>query len=388
MDNSKKDKAYEADMKMRADSENKLKDTQEYLEVILKEIEQKNEELKRIKDETQQMQSALNIAVKDAEFQKKNESAARKSGVLFIALSIVEGIAIIALIIVLILSKNSNEIDTASSEAPVATVIPSDESSEQVTEKIDEVTPKASKVYCDNLSELIAKTKDDKAKYTAEVVTRNGFEYLCLHYSSADVLYRNEYIDDDDIFRKSVIVENGNKRVEFVAVYDIGESITSFAPYESELNNETYFVFVEGASVYTSGIIPERIICVNKDTLEIAEQEDIEGMVRDQISFEVLPNDMSSDSGMTRIKAGIKSNLMEYEIATDKYDELVYFETELPEVKRDFCINYIGNELVFSTDITLGDDIQLGELTFAIKLKDGEIRPTKINYESYSFINQ
>lgn len=380
MSDEAKNEAYEADLRLRRGKDEELKATSDYLSVIMKEIEQRNEELENIKRETEAMKSELERAYSDVSSRKKNEASARKGSAILAGIAIIEAIAIIALVVILVFKVGSQK-----DIVPQQPISSSDDSAVQITEAVvpeqDEDEKAPSVKYVEDLQARAEEINNLQNRFVCSVEVVDGYEYLLLSGGDADVLFRNEYSDENDIYKKSVIVRNDDKKNTFAYSYNLAEDFEDFAPFEVETEDDRCMVFVDGATADSVGSVPESVIFVNGRTMEISRIDDVSSKLREQLYYEVSGTESFSGEDYILIDVGMGEQVRTYAVTAALYHEMEYFEEEMPALDNGFMINYKGGKLSFFTAVSFTEDRHFGRLSFELAPLGGIVDFKDLSYE-------
>ncbi|MCR5830464.1 MAG: hypothetical protein K6F93_08995 [Lachnospiraceae bacterium] len=358
-------KAYETDRQRKASREEELKDAKEYLELLLKEVEGKEEEAVSLRESLAESEKKIDELTKGP--QAKQRKLTRR---VLVVLSVVELICIIGLLAFIVFNKDSSATEDKS------TVIESD-----LVNKTGD-TQKESKVekvkYRDNLKSFASTIISGDYDCSCEV--RDGLEYLVFSDGEISIGYKNEYYSDDVALRNCVFIEKNGKRYLFPAVYDMNADPLTLVPKTTVIGESKYIVFM-GNPPAGSGI-PATLRLFDCDGFKLYESDHIEKQLLGLFDFEYTESQTGTESYVVLTARTAKAEY-NYKLDTAQYDEIIFFERHVPDLYADFTYEIKEDGIYWSTFVRLYDRYVLGKLEGTFIPMGNEIGISSAKYSSF-----
>ncbi|MBP5159929.1 MAG: hypothetical protein ILP10_06470 [Lachnospiraceae bacterium] len=404
--------AYEADKKLKKSKADELKDAKDYVSVLLKEIEVRNDELGNARSDSEDIKKKLDNIESEFVLTKQSEISARKKQSLFTALAIIEGLVIVALIVMLFVKgsgSGSAVTDSGDKTTPgtadVTPAIPGTDGDEGSVDFFFEGGGERYR-YVDDLQAVAdAYNSLSSKEFTASVESLDGLEHLCLSDKDMAVYFRNEYLSANDPFRRSVTIERDDRRLEVKQNYDLESSDASFAPQRVNIDGRNLLVFKSAASgeaEKTAG----GLTIVDAGSFEVYSLEDAEAAIRGLVRmefYESIEELENSEYYKTYRAAASAAPLADrypehkrsvflvlfvgeddylYSVPQEVYNDIMYFEITPPVfeggIKESITKNWIGYEAT----VALGEDSLLGQIYCELKLGENGPELAISSYEA------
>lgn len=380
-------KAYEADKERRsASKDEELKAAQDYLGVLLEEIENKNAELEEKKKEAGMLADALMQSEQENEIGKKKDISgeAKKVGSVWFAISIIEALAIIALIVcsVLIVRSIKKEYENSAKDEPKPTTAVENNTQEVLPTPVPE--PLTAK-HVENLEELAAAAAQDMKDFTCSVETIDGLEYLVYSNGDIKVAYKNEYYLSDKSFRKVVLLEQGDKRTVRSYGYDFGENLKLLCPRECRIGNRECYVLTDYAG---PGRIPDTLRVVDASTLNEYYGDDIRTKISNLMTVGFSSENTGLDYAPMLLELKTSKASYKYGIEEAEYNDITYNDYALDDIDNWFSME-IGDEgITWRTVVWMGEKYCLGELNGSLELGADSVYVDGARFGAYVPANQ
>lgn len=396
MDNEIRDKeindeelkaAYEADRQRRSTArEEDMKAAQDYLSVLLEEIENKNAELEEKKKEAGILADAL-IQSEQGNVNGKNSGTAPNDiphSHKWMAAAIVEGLVIIALLICSWLVIRGIKKDySGDNEKIVQSDINEENTEKPSVTPIEKSEPETAK-YVDNLAEIAEKFGTDGG-FRCYVELIDGLEYLVFDDGSIKFCYKNEYYLTDKAFRKALLVEADGKRREGSFGYSFDGEIRLLCPKDCIIDGKKYYVLSDYAG---PGRIPKTLRVISASGMTEYYGDDIKDKINGLLKVEFADGISPLESVPMLLNVTTSKASYSYGFTEAEYTDITYNEYELPDIDTWFSME-IGDEGIgWRTVVKVGDRYCLGELNGAVALGDESLYVNGAKFGAYVPANQ
>lgn len=382
-------KAYENDIDRKTIKDEELSAAKEYLSLLLKEAEGRNEELEgrtkelegsRLKaDELKERLEKTESEIQ--ELKDENRKSEKQRGVLtlWVAFSIIEFVIILGVGVLFLFSRENifknffkgEETSVEQEGNSFGALVGADNSEKVLTAK-----------FCDDLSERVKYISHESiAPFSVSVENIDGMEYLVFSADSLKICYRNEYFLEDMAFRKSVLIEGKDRRFVLAKGYDLENDIVELCPRFTYFENVKSLVFTEYLNTESRGI-PDVIHVVDCDNLRVYTCSNLKDKINSlmKVSFtadkspeELLGVDAADATGLEEIIAPDGYPVLldvttsraayRYAITESDFNEITYNQYEIPQIESDFVMSVNENGIYFETNVMLGEAIYLGHLS-------------------------
>jgi len=358
-------KAYEADRQRKASREEELKDAKEYLELLLKEVEGKEEEAVSLRESLAESEKKVDELTKGP--QAKQRKLTRR---VLIVLSIVELICIIGLLAYIVFIKDDTE--TRDTPTVIESDLQADDSVEKTTGQV-----KTTK-YREDLKSFASTIISGDYECTCE--KRDGLEYLVFSDGEISIGYKNEYYSDDVTLRNCVFVEKKGKRYLFPAVYDMNADPLTLVPKTTTIGESRYLVFMGNPP--TGSGIPSFVRLFDCDGFKLYENDHLEKQLLGLFDFEYTEEQTDTESYVVLTTRTTRAEY-KYKLDSTQYDEIVYFERNVPDLYADFTYEIRDDGIYWSTFVRLYDKFVLGTLEGSFIPVGNEIGISAAKYASF-----
>lgn len=331
-------------------------DSQQYIKILLEELEQAKKALE---------QSPGELQAKD-----KAEKKATKANNLWRSAAIFFGVMFVACLVVLYMwygfYKNMSK---------------DDEVVGALSDNVENV----------QIAETTYKLKEDAAEYIkslsdgafeAVVEDINGYEYISFYNSGIKVCYRNEFEKEADT-GYNVIIDNGLKSISFRRDYSFEDDINRLVPLAGTFGTENNYFALAGYA--EDGRILE-LLFVETDTLT-----DLGSFVISEklltcfdISYEELPDADVAGATLDYMTLNIGKASYKYKIKESDYIDAVYYEEALVKFEDYLQVDISEEGMTFSTEAYLSEDRFLGKFSGNIIIAADGVRFSGVAYRSYA----
>ncbi len=359
-------KAYEADRQRKASREEELKDAKQYLELLLKEVEGKEEEAVSLRKSLTESKEKIEQLTSGP---KARQSRLTRRVLLVVA--VVELVCIIGLLAYFVFIKENPQTETKTTEK-ISSGIPlsnNESDSTVVSEK---------KKIRDDLQPLASTIISGNYKCTSEI--RDGLEYLVFSDGSISVGYKNEYYTNDVTLRNAVFVEKDGRRYLFPAEYDLSGDLLDLVPKKIKIGTSNYLVFA-GSPPAGSGI-PSMLRLFDCEGFKLFESDHLEKQILGLFDFE-YDEEQTEDESYVVFTARTVRARYNYKLDSSVYDEMVYFERNIPDLFADFQYDISEDGIHWSTIVRLYDRYVLGTLEGTFVPLGNEIGIAEAKYASF-----
>lgn len=370
-----KEMDFNKNSKESMNKEKELEDTKQYLETVLKELDD-------VKNEMRQLE-------------QKKTSKRKFNGWKFLAGA--EGILLIVLAAGgggWYLKENFKTTKTGTNVKD-SDLTPSISAEKQsVTVRLEEEL--ASKV--EQISEL-------PSSFSASVENLFGYEYLCFSNGEFKIYYRNEYEKEDDMQRLGVIIDNGKRLTEFDWYYDLSGALSLLCPVVGDFlqDGSRQLLFLEGRNSVGSSVVgeesekiwkltgseelPRKLRLVDLKNFQEYESLNLLQAMQNVFSFEFteLGASQSAQALMT-LKVG-EANY-NYAISQEAYTSAMYDDEIGLELEDYFTMEISETSIEIFAVAYLSEREYLGELTAKISLQEGGLSLSSVKYGAYVLPNQ
>lgn len=379
--------AYEADRQRRSSArEEDLKAAQDYLGVLLEEIENKNAELEEKKKEAGLLADAL-IQSEQENVSGRNGRTAPDDiphGHRWMAAAIIEGLVIIALLICSWLVIRGIKKDYSEDIEKTVQNDVKEENPDRPAVTPEVKTEPETARYTDNLAEIAgnAAVNDEFRCYVESI---DGLEYLVFDDGKTKFCYKNEYYLTDKAFRKVLLVEADGKRRVGSFSYGFGEDVKLLCPRKCVIDGQNCYVLSDYAG---PGRIPETLRVISESGMTEYYGDDIKDKINGllRVGFDEGGSPLESAPMLLNVTTSKAS--YSYGFTEAEYTDITYNEYELPDIDTWFSME-IGEEGIgWRTVVKVGDRYCLGELNGNIALGDGSIYVTGAKFGAYVPANQ
>ena len=359
-------KAYEADRQRKASREEELKDAKEYLELLLKEVEGKEEEVASLRESLEESKEKIDQLTSGP---KAKQSRLTRRVLLVVA--VVELVCIIGLLAYFVFVKETPKTEIITTETIRSGGSETGNAGESA------VTTEKKKIR-EDLEPLASTVISGNYKCVRE--TRDGLEYLVFSDGNISVGYKNEYYTNDITLRNAIFVEKDGRRYLFPAEYDLSGDLLDLVPKMIKIGNGNYLVFA-GSPPAGSGI-PSMLRLFDCDGFKLFENDHLEKQILRLFDFE-YDEEQTGEESYVVFTAQTARARYNYKIDSDVYDEMVYFERNIPDLFADFQYDISENGIHWSTIVRLYDRYVLGTLEGTFVPSGNEIGIAEAKYASF-----
>lgn len=381
------DKAYAEDMERKAAREEDLQAARDYLGVLLAETEGKSQELESKKQEALELTERLSRTESEIASLQEETERSKKNGklsTLWMCFSSVELVVIVVLLIILIVGlRKSNSADSIG-QMPDNSVTGTVNNEEN---NIPSQAPETLK-YCDDLESRIKTiSREAVSPFTVSAEEIDGLECLVFTHDEAKIAYRNEYYPSEMGFRKCVIFETGNQRFTFSKNYSFEEDLSSLSPKLTRINNRDMLVLMDYDGGFSS-TIPKVFRLIDCSSFRIYSAEDIKERVLGLMDVKLLEEQsVLEDSPMVYRLTTSKASY-NYCVSEGYATGLEYNGIEFPEIDTGFRLLIDENGITFKTEVMLGEEYYLGQLSGNFVLRGEDIVISNAKFGAYVPYNQ
>lgn len=383
-------KAYEADKERRSSSKDEeLKAAQDYLGVLLEEIENKNAELEEKKKEAGMLADALQQSEQENEIGKKKDISGedRKVGSIWFALTIIEGLALIAVIICSVLIVKGIKKDYANSPSgdDITPTTAVDDNGPQEPVPTQEPVPVTAK-HVENLAELAKESEAmDLKGFNCSVETIDGLEYLVYSDGKIKIAYKNEYYLTDKSFRKAVMFEMGDKRSVRTFSYDIADNLKLLCPKQCKIDGRDYYVLTDYAG---PGKVPDTLRLVDASSLNEYKGDDIRTKISNLLTVGFSSENSGLDYAPMLLELKTSKASYKYGIEEAEYNDITYNDYALADIDNWFSMEIGDDGITWRTVVWMGGKYCLGELNGALALSTDSLYVNGAKFGAYVPANQ
>ncbi|MCQ2496950.1 MAG: hypothetical protein MJ131_10230 [Lachnospiraceae bacterium] len=384
--------AYEADRERRkSGKEDELKAAQDYLAVLLAEIENKNAELEARQEETEILAEKLDEIererAQDRNAVADNREKAKKSS-FWMMVAVVEGLAIVALLVCSIimysgLKSDYEELEAQASKPTIVTPVTPSGTTETSNKPAEQAQTAR---YVNDLATLAAGIdKRTLGSFNCAVESIDGLEYLVFDNGDIRICYKNEYYLNDKVFRKAIMVERGEKRNVQCFNYNLNAEPKTLVPRQCSIDSKKYYVLTD---YIAPGRIPETMRVIDAGTLNEYNGDNLKSKINElmTIGFSEEGTGLSYAPRLLDMKTSKAS----YRFGIDEveYNEIIYNEYELPDIDSWFSME-IGDEGInWKTVVKAGSKYYLGELSGSVAFSTDSIYVNGAKFGAYAPANQ
>ena len=384
--------AYEADRERRkSGKEDELKAAQDYLAVLLAEIENKNAELEARQEETEVLAEKLDEIererAQDRNTVADNREKAKKSS-FWMMVAVVEGLAIVALLVCSIimysgLKSDYEELEAQASKPTIVTPVTPSGTTETSSKPAEQAQTAR---YVNDLATLAAGIdKRTLGSFNCAVESIDGLEYLVFDNGDIRICYKNEYYLNDKVFRKAIMVERGEKRNVQCFNYNLNAEPKTLVPRQCSIDSKKYYVLTD---YIAPGRIPETMRVIDAGTLNEYNGDNLKSKINAlmTIGFSEEGTGLSYAPRLLDMKTSKAS----YRFGIDEveYNEIIYNEYELPDIDSWFSME-IGDEGInWKTVVKAGSKYYLGELSGSVAFSTDSIYVNGAKFGAYAPANQ
>lgn len=378
--------AYEADKKMRAVREEELQAAKDYLGVLLDEIETKNKELEAAKMEIQGLRGNAEVTGSSTAALEEVVKKKSRSAVFWMVMSLFEAAVAVVLLVVMLRNLGTDQ-QTVNLVEPTPAVT----AGAAVDDEGDAINGQKTERFYDNLAELAdAFNGTGDSEFSAEVINKNNFEYLSFINGDIRVSYRNEYESGDDLFKKSIIIENSIKRVELVHSYDFADGASSLCPQTIDISGKgRTLVLISGVSEATGGM-PSEIRFVDESTLTEYPLYGFAEDLKKLIKLEYLTERSPLTEAPVRFTVMLEGSerMYDYALPESVYTDLVYNDGSEMRLSQGFRMELVEDGIYFEVLATLSDSLYLGVLSGKLTVSGGEVSFINVRFAAFAGADQ
>lgn len=386
MDKSKDERkkyedAYEADLAMRekieieAGENQKFQSVNQYLSMVLVELESTKQALETVKQEAEGYQEEKQ---KSKWYRSKNRK--------------LRFLSVLELFVLLIIScwfLVYASIQPAAKDVETIANTGKEQGENEVTPGADLEGDLIQTV--ENLSEIVENTDFSSIQpFIASVEEWYGMECLVFSYKNLKIYYRNEYLESENN-RQQIMFDNGTRMMQMNWKYDLSGDLTSLCPsYGQYTDKESGQLLFTQYNKETKQGIPSSLRFVEEDTLWIYDSLDLTKelhTVFDTTYSEDILEGVGQEQSK-RMKFQIGKMNYTYALQEKDYINAVFNQEYLIQFEDYFKMEHTEEGLVVSTIPMLSENQFLGEFKAKIVKKENVFVLDQLSFSPYAYPNQ
>lgn len=237
--------------------------------------------------------------------------------------------------------------------------------------------------YIENLETMISEMSNQYVtSFQISAERLFGYEYLCFFNENIKVYYRNEFTNDRYEDRYRILLDNGEKLVEFNWDYDLKGNIKNLCPILGKFSEDDsqQLAFLTYSSADSK--IPNKVSMIDAKDFTKYTSLDVDDYLKSLFHLSYV-EEASNNITTARMDMNIKTASYSYKIKNEHYLEAVYNDQFILNYNDYSTLEEFEDKLSIKAPVYLSSEEFLGEIAGNIMLKDGAVTIENLTYGAY-----